>query len=206
VRIERRIQQTEARSRTEATTTALQIGIPEVFEDHLALMYDLMTVAYQTDLTRVITFMTDRELSQRTYPQIGVTEQHHTLSHHGNDAGNIAKNVKINTYHVELFSKFLARLQATPDGDGSLLDHAVIVYGGGMGNPNQHASDRCRSSRSAAHHARQSAHRHATPVGNLWCRWRPVRKRIDHLKKVLERRSLLNHGTRNHERLNKKFS
>ena len=115
--------------------------MPESFEEHLALMYDLLTVAYQADLTRVFTFMSDRELSQRTYPQIGVTEQHHTVSHHGNDPENIAKVIRINTYHATLFAKFLDKLRSTPDGDGSLLDHSLIVYGGGMGNPNQHASD-----------------------------------------------------------------
>jgi hypothetical protein len=134
-------------------------------------MYDLIAVAYQTDLTRVVTFMTDRELSQRTYPQIGVTEQHHTVSHHGNDAANIAKNVKINTYHAELFAKFLARLQATPDGEGSLLDHAVIVYGGGMGNPNQHASDPLPLVAVGGGISRGNRHIKLpprTPVGNLW--------------------------------------
>jgi hypothetical protein len=169
--IERRIQRTEARNSTEVTAVALPVGIPESFEEHLALMYDLMTIAYQTDLTRVITFMTDRELSQRTYPQIGVTEQHHTVSHHGNDPENIAKVARINTYHIELFAKFLDKMRATPDGDGSLLDHAVIFYGGGMGNPNQHASDPLPLI--AVGGGVGSGHRHIklpprTPVGNLW--------------------------------------
>jgi hypothetical protein len=115
--------------------------------------------------------MTDRELSQRTYPQIGVTEQHHTVSHHGNDPDNIVKNVRINTYHVELFAKFLDRLRSTPDGDGSLLDHAVIAYGGGMGNPNQHASDPLPLVAIGGGLGRGNRHiRPAprTPVGNLW--------------------------------------
>ena len=134
-------------------------------------MYDLLTIAYQADLTRVFTFMSDRELSQRTYPQIGVTEQHHTVSHHGNDPENIAKVAKINTYHVELFAKFLDKLRATPDGDGSLLDHSLIFYGGGMGNPNQHASDPLPLI--AVGGGVGTGHRHIklptrTPVGNLW--------------------------------------
>ncbi len=103
----------------------LPVGIPESFEEHVTLMYDLLAVAYQADLTRVVTFMTDRELSARTYPQLGVTEQHHTVSHHGNDPKNIAKVVKINTYHSMLFGRFLEKLKATPDGDGSLLDHSL---------------------------------------------------------------------------------
>jgi hypothetical protein len=169
--IERRIQRTETRNSTELTSVALPIGIPESFEEHLALMYDLMTIAYQVDLTRVVTFMTDRELSQRTYPQIGVTEQHHTVSHHGNDPENIAKVARINTYHVELFAKFLDKMRATPDGDGSLLDHSLIFYGGGMGNPNQHASDPLPLI--AVGGGVGTGHRHIklptrTPVGNLW--------------------------------------
>jgi hypothetical protein len=169
--IERRIERAEARNSTEVTTVALPAGVPDVFEEHLALMYDLLTMAYQSDLTRVFTFMSDRELSQRTYPQIGVSEQHHTVSHHGNDAGNIAKVVKINTYHVELFAKFLDKLRATPDGDGSLYDHSLIFYGGGMGNPNQHASDPLPLL--AVGGGVGKGHLHIqlpprTPIGNLW--------------------------------------
>jgi len=169
--IERRIERAEARHGVEVTAVALPAGVPDAFEEHLALMYDLLTLAYQSDLTRVFTFMSDRELSQRTYPQIGVSEQHHTVSHHGNDPGNIAKVVKINTYHVELFAKFLERLRATPDGDGSLYDHSLIFYGGGMGNPNQHASDPLPLL--AVGGGVGTGHRHIqlpprTPIGNLW--------------------------------------
>jgi uncharacterized protein DUF1552 len=183
--IERRIQRTEARNSTDVTSVALPIGIPESFEEHLALMYDLMTIAYQADLTRVVTFMTDRELSQRTYPQIGVTEQHHTVSHHGNNPENIAKVARINTYHVELFAKFLDKMRATPDGDGSLLDHSLIFYGGGMGNPNQHASDPLPLI--AVGGGVGTGHRHIklptrTPVGNLWMAVaRQYGSPIDHL-------------------------
>jgi hypothetical protein len=113
------------------------------------MMYDLLAVAYQADVTRVFTFMLSRELSQRTYPQIGVTEQHHSVSHHGNDANKIGQNVKINLYHMGLFARFLEKLRAAPDGDGSILDHSLIFYGGGMGNPNGHLSDPCPSSPSA---------------------------------------------------------
>ena len=169
--IERRIERAEARSGTGVTAVALPAGVPDDFEEHLALMYDLLTLAYQSDLTRVFTFMSDRELSQRTYPQIGVGEQHHTVSHHGNDPANIAKVVKINTYHVELFTKFLSKLKSTPDGDGSLYDHSLIFYGGGMGNPNQHASDPLPLL--AVGGGVGKGHRHIqlppkTPIGNLW--------------------------------------
>jgi uncharacterized protein DUF1552 len=169
--IERRIERSEARSSVDATSIALPAGVPDMFEEHLALMYDLLTLAFRSDLTRVFTFMSDRELSQRTYPQIGVGEQHHTVSHHGNDPANIAKVVKINTYHVELFARFLDTLKKTSDGDGSLFDHSLIFYGGGMGNPNQHASDPLPVL--AIGGGVGTGHRHIqlpprTPVGNLW--------------------------------------
>jgi hypothetical protein len=169
--IERRIERSEARSSVDVTSIALPAGVPDVFEEHLALMYDLLTLAFRADLTRVFTFMSDRELSQRTYPQIGVGEQHHTVSHHGNDPANIAKVVKINTYHVELFARFLDTLKKTSDGDGSLFDHSLIFYGGGMGNPNQHASDPLPLL--AIGGGVGTGHRHIqlaprTPVGNLW--------------------------------------
>jgi hypothetical protein len=168
--IERRIQQAEAHNRTDVNLD-VPIGVPDAFEDHVGLMYDLLAVAYQADITRVFTFMLTRELSQRTYQNIGVTEQHHTVSHHGNDPQKIAQNVKVNTYHMRLFAKFLEKLKATPDGDGSLLDHSLIFYGGGMGNPNGHASDPLPVV--AVGGGVGKGHRHIelkkqTPVGNLW--------------------------------------
>jgi hypothetical protein len=169
--IERRLEKADAHNTSSVRALELPIGIPESFEDHVLLMYELLAVAYQADLTRVFTFMTDRELSQRTYPNIGVAEQHHTVSHHGNDPANIEKVARINRYHLELFARFLDRLRETPDGDGTLLDHALIVYGGGMGNPNQHASDPLPLL--AVGGAPRRGHRHLqlptrTPVGNLW--------------------------------------
>ena len=101
-------------------------------------MYDLQALAFQADITRVFSMIIARELSPRTYPLIGVTDQHHAVSHHRNDPELIAKKAKIDTYHVQLLSYFLQKLQATPDGDGTLLDHSLIVYGGGMGNGNLH--------------------------------------------------------------------
>ena len=168
--IERRIQQAEAHNRTDVTLD-VPVGVPDAFEDHVGLMYDLLAVAYQADITRVFSFMLTRELSQRTYQNIGVTEQHHTVSHHGNDPQKIAQNVKVNTYHMRLFAKFLEKLKATPDGDGSLLDHSLIFYGGGMGNPNGHASDPLPVV--AVGGGVGKGHRHIevkkqTPVGNLW--------------------------------------
>ncbi len=114
------------------------VGVPPAFADHAKLMFDLQILAFQADITRVITFQFTREQSNRTYPEIGVPDPHHPISHHGNDPVKVAKIAKINTYHIELFSKFLERMKATPDGDGSLLDHSVYLYGSGMGNPSLH--------------------------------------------------------------------
>ncbi len=168
--IERRIQRAESRGKTDVTLD-VPVGVPDSFEEHVGLMYDLMAGAYQADVTRVFTFMLSRELSQRTYANIGVTEQHHSVSHHGNDPQKIAQNVKVNTYHMGLFAKFIEKLKATPDADGSVLDHSLIFYGGGMGNPNGHASDPLPVV--AVGGGVGKGHRHIklkpqTPIGNLW--------------------------------------
>ena len=102
-------------------------------------MFDLQWLAYQADVTRVTTFMLGRELGGRAYPELGVPVNHHGLSHHQDDPEKIADLAKINTYHVDLFAYFLDKLRSTPEGDGSLLDHAVLLYGGGLGDPNQHS-------------------------------------------------------------------
>jgi hypothetical protein len=114
------------------------VGVPAAFADHAKLMFDLQILAFQADITRVITFQLTREQSNRTYPEIGVADPHHPTSHHGNDPVKVAKIAKINEYHVSLFSDFLQKMKATPDGDGSLLDHSVYLYGSGMGNPSLH--------------------------------------------------------------------
>jgi hypothetical protein len=137
--VERRIQTAEAQSGIELPSFSQPQGAPPVFEDHLALMLDLQLLALRSDLTRVITFMLSKEQSARPYPQIGVPEAHHPLSHHNDAPDLVAKMSKINRYHVELFSNYVARLQSTPDGDGSLLDHMTILYGAGISNSNQHS-------------------------------------------------------------------
>jgi Protein of unknown function (DUF1552) len=169
--IERRIQKQEARSAKQVDTPDAPIGIPDSFDEHVALLFDLLHVAYQSDTTRVFTFMMSRELSQRTYPQIGVTEQHHSVSHHMNKPEKMALCVKINTYYVGMYAKFLEKLRATPDGDGSLLDHSLIIYGAGMADSNVHATDPLPVI--AAGGGVGSGHRHIelpkrTPVGNFW--------------------------------------
>src|SRR5881396_1444140 len=139
--VERRIQKAEEQRDVELPLLDQPQGVPPVFEDHLALMLDLQLLAFQSDLTRVITFMIGKEQSARPYPQIGVPEAHHPLSHHSNVPELIARMSKINRYHAELFSKYLARLRATRDGDGSLLDHMTILYGAGISNSNAHSGD-----------------------------------------------------------------
>jgi hypothetical protein len=170
--IERRIQRQEARG-AESTVEApdAPIGVPDSFDEHVALLFDLLAVAWQSDTTRVFTFMMSRELSQRTYPQIGVTEQHHSVSHHQNKPEKMAQVVKINTYYAGMYAKFLEKLRATPDGDGSLLDHSLIVYGAGMADSNAHATDPLPLI--AIGGGVGTGHRHIelptrTPVGNFW--------------------------------------
>src|SRR5262245_57129668 len=137
--VERRIQKAEA----DAADNPLPdldrpVGVPAAYADHARLMFDLQVLALQGDITRVITFQLARETSGRTYPEIGVPDPHHPLTHHGNDPAKIARMAKINQFHVSLFSEFVQKLKATPDGDGSLLDHSLYLYGSGMGNPNLH--------------------------------------------------------------------
>ncbi|MDB4679524.1 MAG: DUF1552 domain-containing protein [Planctomycetaceae bacterium] len=137
--VERRIQQAETDTK-ESSLPDLDrpVGVPAAYADHARLMFDLQLLALQGDITRVITFQLARETSNRTYPEIGVNDPHHPLTHHGNDPEKIAKVAKINHFHVSLFAEFLEKLQATPEGAGSLLDHSLYLYGSGMGNPNVH--------------------------------------------------------------------
>jgi hypothetical protein len=139
--VERRIHRAEQQADTNLAVPDAPVGVPESYEDHVGVLFDLLALAYEADLTRVFTFMMARELSQRTYPNIGVTLPHHVISHHANNPERVAAHATVNTHHVELFAKFLERLSATPDGDGSLLDHSMILYGSGMGNGNVHAAD-----------------------------------------------------------------
>ena len=139
--VERRIQKAEEQRDVPLPAMEAPQGVPPVFEDHLALMLDLQLLAFQADLTRVISFMIGKEQSARPYHQIGVPEAHHPLSHHDNVPALIEHMSKINCYHAELFSKYVAKLRATPDGDGSLLDHMMILYGAGISNSQRHAGD-----------------------------------------------------------------
>src|ERR1043165_5330795 len=137
--VERRIQKAEA----DAANNSLPdldrpIGVPAAYADHARLMFDLQVLALQGDVTRVITLQLARETSNPTYPEIGVPDPHHPLSHHGNDPAKIERMAKINQFHVSLFAEFLGKLKATPEGNGTLLDHSLYLYGSGIGNPNVH--------------------------------------------------------------------
>ena len=136
--IERRIQMAEAQSDRELPEVDQPAGVPATYAEHAKLMFDLLLLAYQTDLTRVSTFMLAREISGRTYPEIGVPDSHHPTSHHRDDPTLYEKVAKINTFHLTLFSHFLEKARATPDGDGTLLDHMVMLYGAGMSDSNRH--------------------------------------------------------------------
>jgi Protein of unknown function (DUF1552) len=170
--VERRIQRAEQQGEIQLPTIEQPQGVPPVFEDHLALMLDLQLLAFQSDLTRVISFMIGKEQSARPYPQIGVPEAHHPLSHHENRPELVAHMSKINRYHIELFSRYLTKLRATPDGEGSLLDHMTILYGSGISNSQRHSGDNLPLLVVGGGAGRLKGGRHLTysdkpPMGNL---------------------------------------
>jgi len=172
--VERRIEIAERQSNFDVPTFARPPGVPASFEEYAKLMIDLQVLAYQTDLTRVITFVMAREgpFGGRAYPELGIADLHHTLSHHQNNPATIDKLFQINVYHVKLFAYFLERLRSAPDGDGSLLDHTIMLYGGGLANANIHQHDNLpillagggRSQIKGGRHIRYSER---TPMTNL---------------------------------------
>ncbi len=170
--IEQRIQKTEKQAASKVVVPDAPIGIPESFDEHAALMYDLMAVAYESNITRVISYMKSRDASQRVYPNIGVMEPHHAMSHHGNNTEKLAGLVKVNTYHMTLFAKFLEKLKNTPDGDGSLLDHSLILYGSGMSESDTHSRLNLPTMLAGGAAGRMKGNRHIqaakeTPIANM---------------------------------------
>ncbi len=173
----REIEKRIALAESEATPTLPQFekpaGVPVAFADYAKLMYDLQVLAFQTDSTRISTLMMGREGSNRVYPEVGVPEAHHSITHHRNQAEWIEKVTRINVHHAELFGYFLAKLKATPDGDGSLLDHSMVVYGSGLSDGNQHehsdlpilVAGRGDGSLKPGHHLRFAS---GTPLTNLY--------------------------------------
>ena len=137
--VERRIEKAEAQASDNLLPDLDRpVGVPAAYADHARLMFDLQVLAMQADVTRVITFQLARESSNRTYAEIGVPDPHHPISHHGGDPEKLAQLAKINQFHISLFAEFLEKLKAVPEGDSSLLDHTLYLYGSGMGNPNIH--------------------------------------------------------------------
>jgi hypothetical protein len=139
--VERRIQKAEEQGARELPVVDRPAGIPPTFEEHARLMFDLLLLAFQTDLTRISTFMLGREVSGRAYPEIGVPDSHHPTSHHQNDPEKLAKLQKINAFHLKQFAYFVEKMRTTPDGDGSLLDHSALLYGSGISDSNIHMHD-----------------------------------------------------------------
>jgi hypothetical protein len=137
--VERRIQRAESNAEDNPLPDLDRpVGVPAAYADHARLMFDLQVLAFQGDVTRVITFQLARETSNRTYPEIGVPDPHHPLSHHGNDPDKIERMSRINAFHVSLFAEYVQKLKDTPEGEGSLLDNTLLLYGSGIGNPNIH--------------------------------------------------------------------
>ena len=139
--IERRIQKATQQSASNPDVPEAPVGVPEAFEDHIKLMYDLQVLAYQAEITRISTMMYARDTSGATYPGSGVRDGFHTASHHSNARPRMDTFAQINRYHVQMLGYFLEKLKATPDGDGNLLDHSVVLYGSSMSNGNQHDHD-----------------------------------------------------------------
>ena len=170
--VESRIQSAGLRADAVSDTPDAPAGIPGTYDEHVRVMYDLIALAWRADITRVATFMKGVEASSIGFPQIGVPESHHIVSHHGNVPEIIAKYAKINAYHLALFGDFVEKLRATPDGDGSLLDHSLVMYGSGMGNGDKHEQSRIPIMLAGSAGGRLKGGRHIanpdpTPLANL---------------------------------------
>ena len=171
--VERRIQRAETGARDNPLPDLDRpAGVPASYAEHARLMIDLQVLAFRGDITRVIVFQLARETSNRTYPEIGVPDPHHPLSHHGNDPAKVEKIARINRFHVSLFAEYLTKLRATPEGDGNLLDNSLLLYGSGMGNPNVHDHDNLPILVAGGAAGRMRGGRHirftqATPLANL---------------------------------------
>jgi hypothetical protein len=167
--IERRIQRAEQNMDSRLAIPNAPAGVPDEFEERVTLMFAMLALALQTDVTRVFTFMMFRDYSQQTYPHLGVPDPNHALSHHQNNPERMAKLARVNQYHYGLFARFVEKLRSIPDGDGSLLDHTVLLCGSGMDNPNRHTHTRLPLlvAGGGIPGNRHLQHRDGTPVGNL---------------------------------------
>jgi hypothetical protein len=170
--VESRIQSAGRRAQAAGDTPDAPAGIPATYDEHVRVMYELIALAWRADITRVTTFMKGVEASSIGYPQIGVPESHHIVSHHGNNPDALKKYAKINAYHLSLFGDFVEKLRNTPDGNGSLLDHSLVMYGSGMGNGDQHDQNRIPIMLAGSAGGRLKGGRHIatpppTPLANL---------------------------------------
>ena len=171
--VERRIQTAAAQSSRELPLVDEPAGIPEDYATHAKLQMDLLALAYQTDLTRVSTFMLAKEVSGRAYPEIGVSDSHHPLSHHQDEPGKLERLHKVNEYHFQQFAHLAAKLAATPDGDGTMLDHTVLLYGTGISDSNTHFHDDLPvavvgGKAAGIRGGRYVRHADGTPISNLY--------------------------------------
>jgi hypothetical protein len=139
--IERRLQQMEGQDFSGFDLPEAPVGVPNNFEEHLNLMFDMMASAYQADLTRVLTFMMAKEVSMRSYNNLGIPDAFHPLSHHQENPEKMAKLARVQTFHTQVFARFVQKLAETPDGDGSMLDHSIILFGSNMSNSDKHNND-----------------------------------------------------------------
>jgi hypothetical protein len=170
--VEQQIDRMEQRLGTLTSVPDAPIGLPEAFDDHMTVTYDLMHLAFQGDITRVSTFMIGHEPSDRSYAHIGISETYHSISHHGNDAEKLAKYAKIGTYQIVKFAEFLEKMRNTKDGDGSLLDHSLLYWGSGMSNGNAHDRNNPPAVLVGGAHGRLKGNRHVgarkdEPTANL---------------------------------------
>ena len=173
--IERRIQRAEAQNSKKVIALDAPLGVPDTFEEHAALMFDLLAVAYQSDITRVFSFMMSREASQRTYPELNIPGTHHDVSHHGGRPENMENHAKINLHYAQLFASFVEKLQPMPEGDGTVLDNSLIFYGAGMSDGQAHAPYPLPLVAVGGAGGKVKGDRHIvaaewTPVANLWLR------------------------------------
>jgi hypothetical protein len=171
--IERRIQRTETQNSKNVLAVDAPLGVPDTFEAHAALMFDLLAVAFQSDITRVFSFMMAREASQRTYPALNIPQTHHDASHHGGNADNMERHARINVHYAQLFVAFLEKLRAMPESDGTVLDNSLIFYGGGMSDGQAHAPYPLPLIAVGRGGGKVKGDRHIiagewTPIANLW--------------------------------------
>jgi hypothetical protein len=170
--VEQQLARMETRLGTITGDPEAPIGLPEAYDDHLSVTYNLMHLAFQGDISRVFTFLLAHEASTQSYAHIGIPEAHHSVSHHGNDVEKLAKYAKIGTYHIVKLAEFVEKLKATPDGDGTLLDHSLLYWGSGMSNGNQHDRNNPPAVMVGGAHGRLQGNRHVkapkdAPTANL---------------------------------------